>query len=76
VNTENLRFNDGRNRENIENLPKTLPLDVAIRWPGPHAIFPEAIQTIEVRTLMIPTQHKEGIRVLDFVCEEKADALD
>lgn len=70
---EDLLVNDGRNRQAIEAVRKSLPqLDVVSSL----ALIVEAINTVDGGAFVIAAQNEEVLGVLDLVGKEQTDRLE
>lgn len=72
VHRENLLINNGRDRETVEAVRKGLPqFDVVTTL----ALVIETVDTVDGGALVVAAQNEKVLRVLDLVCQQKADGL-
>lgn len=72
VHGEDLLIDDGRNRQAVEAVGESLPqFDVVSAL----ALIVEAVDTVDRGTLVVATQDKEVLGVLNLVREEQTDGL-
>lgn len=70
---EDLLVNDGGNGQAVEAVGKSLPkLDVVASL----ALVVESVNTVDGRALVVAAEDEEVLRVLDLVCQQKADGLE
>lgn len=69
---ENLLVNDGRNRQAVEAISKSLPqLDIVPAL----ALVVKTVDTVDGRALVVTTQNEEVLGVFYLVRQQKADGL-
>jgi len=72
VHANDLVTDEGRGREAIEDVAKSLPQIDAI---APLALVVEAVDPANRRRLVVPPEKEKVLWILDLVCEEEADCL-
>ena len=73
MHAENSSTNQSTERHPVEGVLKSVPEAHAL--VATVAFFEESIDTVDSRTFMITTEHKEVFRILDFVAEHQADCF-
>jgi hypothetical protein len=73
MHAKDLVVNDSGNRKTVEAISERLPkLDVVSTF----ALVVETIDPVGASDLMVATEEKKVLRVLDLVCKQKADHLE
>lgn len=70
---ENLLVNNGGNRQAVEAVGKRLP---EFNVVATLALVVETIDTVDGSAFMVASQDEEVFRILDLVCEQKANGLE
>jgi len=73
MHAENFLVNESSNGQTVEHVTEDTPKSNRV---SAFALVIEAVYTVDLGTLVIATEQKEVLRVLNFVAEEKADGLD
>jgi hypothetical protein len=70
VHTDNFIVNDGTAGQTVECIAKLLP---HLDGKSATALIIEPVNAINARALVISSQEKEILRILDLVCKEETD---